>query len=125
MEKSGYNLFKLMNSFMGYTGQILLLITHKDKVENNPDAQTIYLGMLLHGNIKECYEEPAGDDFSNFFYLSPNLPLTIFKTKQNTSSKPSYVYISSKNLQYSKKTPGIGMGATIFDDYRFWLDNNV
>jgi len=109
-----------MRSFIGFTGKILLLITHKDKTD---DGKLQYLGMFLNSNIKECFEEPCGDDSCSFFTLLPKL--INYKTKTNkVCEKPTYVYLSSKNLSYTKKTPGIGMGANLFDDYRFWLDNN-
>ena len=79
--------------------------------------------MFLNSNIYECYEEPCGDDSCSFFTMAPDL--INFKTKQNKyNKKPSYVYLSSKNLTYAKKIPGIGFGENLFGEYRVWLDSN-
>ena len=109
----GYNLSDLIYSFIGFTGPIIILLTHY-----NEEGDNIILGMYLNNDFKECFEKFCGDDLSMIFTIEPKM--TFYKC---IGDKDYILFISSKNQKFSKTKPGIGMGFKR-GEIRFWLDSN-
>ena len=109
----GYNLSDLIYSFIGFTGPVIILISHY-----NEDGDSIILGMYLNSDFKECFEKFCGDDLSMIFSIEPKM--NFYKC---IGDKDNILFISSKNQKFSKTKPGIGMGFRR-GEIRFWLDSN-
>ena len=112
---NGYNISNLVYSFLGFTGPIIILVQHHDKVNDN----FITFGMYMNKNFKECFSNFCGDDLSHILIFGDKLE--IYKTVGDDHEH--YCYISSKNQKFQKIKPGIGMGYSNGQS-RFWLDAN-
>ena len=112
---NGYNLSNLVYSFLGFTGPIIILVQHHDKVKDD----FITFGMFMNKNFKECFSNYCGDDLSHILILGDKME--ILKTVGDDHEH--YCYISSKNQKFQKMQPGIGMGYS-HGQIRFWLDAN-
>ena len=112
---NGYNLSNLVYSFLGFTGPIIILVQHHDKVNDN----FITFGMFINSNFKECFGNFCGDDLSHILILGDKMETL----KTVGDDHEHYCYISSKNQKFQKMQPGIGMGYS-HGQIRFWLDAN-